>query len=77
MQKLNLTPRQYSGLPGDSRRTKARKRAVATAPQRPEGVVEAARYDRMRAPVWEPAASAPTRPGAHDFQRVESRGLRC
>ena len=77
MQKLNLTPRQYPGLPGDSRRTKARKRAVATAPQRAEGVVEPARYDRMRAPVWEPAASTPTRPGAHDFQRVESRCLSC
>lgn len=77
MKKLNLTPRIYPGLPGDSRRTAARKRASASVPARPAGAVEPARYDRMRAPVWEPAQAVPLRAGAHDFQRVASRGLSC
>ena len=77
MKKATLTPRAYPAIPGESRRTKARKQAIAKAPARPEGLVEAPNYDRMSAPAWTETLSPSNRPGANDFQRIASRGLRC
>ncbi len=47
------------------------------APPRPANAVPPAQYDRMRAPVWTANPAAPTRAGALNHTRIESRGFRC
>lgn len=49
----------------------------SAAPAEPVEPVPPARYDRMRAPVWTQTLAPAALPGASDFQRVSSRGLRC
>ena len=44
---------------------------------RPANVVPPPQYDRMRAPIWTATPAAPSRPGALDHARIESRGYRC
>lgn len=46
-------------------------------PPRPANAVPPAQYDRMRAPVWTANPAAPTRAGALNHTRIESRGFRC
>lgn len=77
MKKLTLTPRLYPAIPGESRRAKARQRALQQAPQRPEGAAEPARYDIMRAPAWTQGMAPAVRAGADDHKRISSRGLSC
>ncbi|WCM88539.1 hypothetical protein [Acidovorax sp. NCPPB 3576] len=57
--------------------TKAHARAKVQAQTRPEGAVEPAQYDRMRAPVWTTNPAPATRAGANDHRRIDSRSYRC
>ncbi len=43
----------------------------------PPSVVQAPRFDRIRAPTFVPDAGQPPRPGALDYKRVATVGLRC
>ena len=53
-------------------------RDQAKKTQQPPSLALPNRYDAMHAPVYEaPAASVPMRPGAEDFLRIASRGVRC
>lgn len=50
--------------------------AVAPAPE-PAAVVQAPCFDRIRAPAYVPDAGPAMRPGALDYKRVATVGLRC
>ena len=52
-------------------------KAHAVPQPRPADVVPPPQYDRMRAPVWIATLAAPSRAGALNHQRIESRGFRC
>lgn len=48
----------------------------ATLAEEP-AIVQSARFDRLRAPLYVPEACYAQRPGAMDFKRLVSRGQRC
>ena len=56
---------------------KGRPAGPKPTPPRPANAVPPAQYDRMRAPVWTANPAAPSRAGALNHQRIESRGFRC
>lgn len=67
---IESAPRRTGRPPG-------KKNAPKAASQACPGVAPAPQYDRMRAPVWTANPAAPSRAGALNHTRIESRGYRC
>ena len=65
---------------GKRGRVKAREyaRSLEKANSKAADIAQPNRYDAMHAPVYKaPVGSVPMRPGAEDFLRIASRGVRC